>query len=228
MRRRWVRAAGRRNPVAWRIAAADKLFLAGRYDRAEPRLAGVVAELEGIHAEVPDDAETVALLASTSYLLGVCRHRLDRYEEAAAALRLSMDLLTPLHTAEAAAWGRQLASATQEAADVERDLGHWPQALELSRRALDLASHALAVVAVSATIERATIRTFADVRAKAGVELDEALERVDEAIAGHTALLATQPGKQYRHEIDESQLVRTKVLEAMIRRRSASDGGIEH
>ena len=156
----------------------------------------------------------------------MCRHRLDRYEEAAAALRLSMDLLTPLHTAEAAAWGRQLASATQEAADVERDLGHWPQALELSRRALDLwtelpgerwASH-----------RAFAMRTFADVRAKAGVELDEALERVDEAIAGHTALLATQPGKPYRHEIDESQLVRTEVLEAMIRRRSASDGGIEH
>ena len=137
-----------------------------------------------------------------------------------------MDLLTPLHTAEAAAWGRQLASAVQTAASVELALGHLPQALVLSRRALDLwtelpgdewASH-----------RAFALRPFAEVRAQAGVELDEALRQVDEAIAAHTALLASHPDKPYQQEIDVSQAVRTLVLEALIRRRSAQDGGIEH
>ena len=223
MGRGWGRAPGGRKPIAERIRAADKLFLAGKYGRAEPRFAEVVTELEAIHA---DDAEAVVLLGSTSYLLGVCRHRLGRNEEAAAALRSSMSLLAPFHAAQSGLWGRQLAAAALAAAGVERDLGRWPQALELSRRALDLW---MELPGERSAAHRAfAMRTFAHVRASAGVELDEALRWVDEAITVQTALLAASPGQPHQHEVDVSQLVRTMVLDAMTRQRSPADGGTGH
>jgi tetratricopeptide (TPR) repeat protein len=216
-----VRSAGRRNPIAWRISKANKLVLAGKYARAERKLAGVVAELEAIHADEPDDAETVVLLAGTSHALGVCQHRLGRNEEAAAALQLSRELLTPLHAADRAVWGRQLASAVVVAAGVERDLEHWPQALELSRRALQLWTEL--PDERWAPYKAFAMRTFAQVRAGAGAELDEALRQADASIAVYTALLATTPDETYRHEVDVSQLVRTMVLEASARRRADTD-----
>jgi len=215
VRGRGVRAAGRRRPLAWQITSADKLFLAGRYGKAERRLDGVVAELEAAHADDPEDAEVVVLLATTSYLLGVARHRLGRNGEAATALRLSIGLLTPLHAAPGSGWGRQLASAVQSAASVERDLEHWPEALDLSRRALELWTE-LPGDRWASYLAYA-LRSFAHVRAKAGVELDEALLRVDESIGAYAALAAAQPDKPFGHQVEVSQLVRTMVLDAMAR-----------
>jgi tetratricopeptide (TPR) repeat protein len=216
-----VRAAGRRNPIAWRITKANKLVLAGKYARAERKLAGVVAELEAIHADEPDDAEAVVLLAGTSHVLGVCQHRLGRNEEAAAALRLSRELLTPLHAADGAVWGRQLASAVVVAATVERDLGHWPQALELSRRALHLWTELPGER--WAPYKAYAMRTFAHVRAGARAELDEALQQADASIAAYTAVLATTNDERYRQEIDVSQLARTMVLEAIAQPHTGAD-----
>ena len=215
MGRRWIRSGGRRHSVARRITAADRHFLAGRYGKAEPRLAQVVAELAAIHAEEPDDAEAVFLLAPTAYLLGVARHRLGRNEEAVAPLQLSIDLMAPLYAGQPSVWGRQLASSTLSAANVARDLERWPEALALSRRALELWSE---VAGERWASQRAFAGSlFAHVRAKAGVELDEALRQVDEAVVANAALLAAEPGPKYQLQLDAVHHVRSMVVEAMRR-----------
>ena len=84
------------------------------------------------------------------------------------------------------------------------------EAVRTSRRAVELRR---ATVTRAGDLDLArTLRTFALVRAGAGVELDEAARAVDEAAAVHMAALAAAPDEDRLSEVYATDLARARVL----------------
>ena len=84
------------------------------------------------------------------------------------------------------------------------------EGMAVSRRAVAL-RRATAEGAADLDLARA-LRTFALVRANAGVELDEALRAADDAAAVHMAALAAEPGREQLAETYATELARSRVL----------------
>jgi tetratricopeptide (TPR) repeat protein len=84
------------------------------------------------------------------------------------------------------------------------------EGLEISRRAVELRR---ATVDGAADLDLArALRTFALVRANAGVELNEAVRAVDEAAAVHMAALAAAPDQEQLAETYATELAQARVL----------------
>jgi tetratricopeptide (TPR) repeat protein len=202
------------------MSAGNKLFAAGRYAKAEPKLAAAVAELERLHRDDPERADVVIVLAAESYTLGVCLHHERQQAEAVVRLGRAVELYGGLHDSQGAGWRQQLAAAQQALGNTYCDLFDWPRALAASRTAVDLWRQVPGKATPRYTA--LALRGFAHVRAKARLELDEALQAVDEALAMHATLLSAGDPTASARETHVTELVRAMVLRAVGREDEAA------
>lgn len=207
--------------IADRAAAAEDVFAAGRFPQAQPKLAAAVADLEAAHRSRPANVQVTALLAAELTNLGLCNGRLHRFEQSVTALDRSLLLFTELRDAHGLQWNREVAGTTQSLATIYAEHKDWTTALRLSRVALDLCADD--TPAMTPHQRAVSMRLFAQLRARAGTELDEALAQAENAIDLHRAVLDDDPQTVYVREVYIAELIQAEVLRAMGRNEEAAE-----
>lgn len=205
------RGAGDRPPPEVAAAAGEQLYESGRY---EPALAAFLDAAEGwarVRAQRPADLEPKVHMAAMLLNAGECFGKLRRFEEAVAVLVTAEDLMSELVAEDEATWGPSLAAVLEKLAGAFAETGRLPEALAVSRRAVELreaagAEHDLAVA----------LRVFAHMRAAAGTELREAFAAVVRAMDLQLAFAARLPDPtRYKDQIYLTQQVQALVVSRM-------------
>jgi tetratricopeptide (TPR) repeat protein len=210
--RRWGpgKAGDRSGSLVERATAAEVLFQAGRYEQARQGFVAVVGEYEELHAQRPDDLELNVQLAGQLNNLGLCLGRLRLFAESVEVLDRSATIFDGLRDQDGPQWTPYLAGTLQSLAGALGELGRWPRALAVSRRAVDLRREAIPPGELHDLA--VTLRMFAHVRAVAGDELDEAMEAINEAQALHMTVLTKDPQPAYVQQIYTTELVMAQIL----------------
>lgn len=206
---------GRRRTVDEQLLAdaeaAEKLFRAGKFERARVAFVASVAAHQAVLPERMDDLEFNARIGGLLNNLGLTLSRLRRYPEAAQVLDGAVAIFDGLvNIDDPVRWRPFLAGSLQSLAAALTASGQSDRALTVSREAVELRRHG-----PPDADQAKAMRMFALVRVGLGVELEEALLVLGDAMAAHLSVLNRTPDEAYLPEIYLTELAQSQVLERL-------------
>lgn len=195
------------------LSAADNLYLAGQYEAARTIFVAAIGEYQRELRARPNDLVVSVSLGGALANLGHCLVELTRYGEAAEALAGAAAIFEDLCARDDPdKWRPNLADVLQVLAGVQAADMRFELALPASRRAIELRQ---AGPDAGGPGTANTLRTFAHVRALAGVELDEAQDVLTDALVLYMTELTRTADPAYLQEIYFTEQVQAVVLDKL-------------